>query len=91
MSDISAADVASFMLECLSSDNILYQNVVVYEIQSRFGDEFVYTNDNGNLAIGKDVLGAFRKLTEGDVIWDRRDRFWRFRENYDGSCSRVSE
>jgi hypothetical protein len=91
MSNISASDVASFMLERLATDNDLYQDVIVSEILDRFGDEFVYTNDNGNLAIEKKVLAAFRKLTEGDVVWDRRERYWRFREDYDGSASRLAD
>jgi len=91
MSEISASDVASFMLERLAEDNDLYQDVAVCEIQDRFGDDFVYINDNGNLAIDKKVLAAFRKLTEGDVVWDRSGRFWRFKEDYDGSASRLAD
>jgi hypothetical protein len=91
MSDISASDVASFMLERLVEDNCLYQYVVVCEIQDRFGNEFVYTNDNGNLAIDKKVLVAFRKLTEETVVWSRRERCWTFKGDYDVSASRVAD
>lgn len=38
---------------------------IVWKIQERFGQEFIHENENGNLAIGKDVLKEFRKLTEG--------------------------
>jgi hypothetical protein len=91
MSSVSASDVAAFMLEQLSIESSLYQDVVVCDIRDRFGEGFVYINDNGNLAIDKKVLVAFRKLTEGDVVWDRRERFWRRREDYDASGSRVSD
>lgn len=55
----------------------LYQEVVVYKIKKHFGADFVYTNENGNLAIGKDVLKEFRKLTDGKVIWERSEKAWR--------------
>lgn len=61
----------------------LYQEVVVGQIQRAFGDEFVYTNENGNQAIDRRVLRAFRDLTAGDVVWERGERMWRFREDYD--------
>jgi len=40
----------------------------------------VYTNQNGNLAISKEVLEEFRKL---DVVWERDERCWRKRTNLD--------
>ena len=60
---------------------MLFQETVVYEIQERFGDDFVYTNKRGNRAISLSVLREFRKLTEGKVIWDHKNRFWRQRES----------
>ena len=91
MQDQPAKDVAAYMLQRLNEEDILYQEVVVYEIQDTFGDEFVYTNENGNLAIDRRVLAEFRKLTEGQVVWSRRERFWRRREDYDDPHSRMSE
>jgi len=76
-------DVAEWMLEELKKDKYLYQETVVYDIAEKFGDEFTYTNDNGNLAIDKKVLDAFRKISETTVIWERGTRMWRFREDYD--------
>ena len=76
-------DVAQWMMEELKRVNYLYQETVVYDIDSKFGDEFTYINDNGNLAISKNVLAAFRKLNEGNVIWERGEKMWRFRESYD--------
>jgi hypothetical protein len=46
----------------------MYQETVVYEILDRFGEEFVYDNENGNLAIARPVLKEFRKLTEDSVV-----------------------
>jgi hypothetical protein len=80
----SPADVAEWMVEQLKEEDPLYQEVVVYEIQERFGDEFVYENENGNLAISRKVLSEFRKRTERNVVWERGERLWRKREEYDG-------
>lgn len=75
--------IAEWMLEELKREECLYQETVVYDIASKFGDEFTYENENGNLAIDKRVLQEFRKLTEYNVVWDRGLRLWRFREDND--------
>ena len=79
----SASDVAQWMLRQLEEEKFLYQEMVVHQIFSEFGEEFAYLNSNGNLAIDKQVLAAFRKLTGDDVIWERGERMWRKREDYD--------
>ncbi len=48
-----------------------------YIVQEKFGEEFVYENENGNLAISKKVLNEFKKLKEDNGIeWDRSERCW---------------
>ncbi|MBS0877978.1 MULTISPECIES: hypothetical protein [unclassified Tatumella] len=76
-------DVALWMKSELNNQNRLYQEVAVYEINKRFGNAFVYTNDNGNLAIDKKVLAKFKKLTADTAIWERGEKAWRKRESYD--------
>jgi len=75
--------VAQWMLSELKRVKYLYQETVVYDIASQFGKQFNYYNDNGNPAIDKKVLAAFRKLTGDTVIWERGERMWRFREKHD--------
>jgi hypothetical protein len=79
----SAQDVATWMLAELRREGMLYQDVVVYEIAERFGEQFIYDNENGNLAISKAVLNAFRKLSGNDIVWCRSERYWRPREQWD--------
>lgn len=79
----TSEDVAQWMLDELSRIQFLYQDTLVYEIESKFGSSFVYYNDNGNPAIDKKILTAFKKLTGDSVIWQRGERMWRFREEYD--------
>ena len=78
------------MSERLAKAGELYQNEVVYEIERRFGDEFVYVNDNGNSAISPAVLGEFRKMTP-DAVWIRSQRYWRRREASDEPNKRAQE
>ena len=83
--------IAKWMLEELTREETLYQEEVVNDIVSKFGEEFAYINNNGNLAIDKQVLLEFRILTEKTVVWERGERFWRFREDYDNPETRFAE
>lgn len=80
----SADDVAQWMLTALNAQGgYLAQEDAAYEIQRRFGEQFTYYNENGNPAIRRDVLAAFRKMTEKSVVWMRSERAWRRRETGD--------
>lgn len=88
---ITVDDVAEWMLEELEESDYLYQEVVAAEILDRFGEEFVYYNQNGNLAISREVLARFRELTEETVVWDRSERLWRWREDRDPPDRRQAD
>lgn len=72
-----AKEVAEWMKQQFDRSSYLYQESTVYQIKKLFGDDFVYQNDNGNLAIDKNVLKEFRTITEGEVTWERGDKAWR--------------
>lgn len=80
MAQPTAKDVAEWMLKELASKDQLYQDQVAYDIEDKFGGAFTYVNDNGNPAIGKDVLAEFKKLTGDKVVWVQTERYWRARE-----------
>ena len=80
---MTAEDVAKWMVEQLEHQKCLYQERAAPEIKKQFGQDFTYTNENGNLAIHKDVLDVFTKLTKDSVVWDGEDRFWRKRKEGD--------
>ncbi len=71
------------MLRALEERYSLYQESIVHDIATEFGEEFTYLNANGNLSIDKKVLREFRKLTEATVVWKRGDRMWRKRMESD--------
>ncbi|WP_373034512.1 hypothetical protein [Sulfurimonas sp.] len=55
----------------------MYQMDIVYDIENTYGDEFVYENENGNMAIKKTVLTAFSKLKkEYDIEWNKSEKAW---------------
>lgn len=84
-------EIAEWMLEELKREKYLYQEMIVYTISSKFGDEYISINGNGNMAIDTRVLHEFRKITENTVVWSRSDRFWRFREDHDDPNKRQVE
>lgn len=73
----TAADVARWMADTVTKDRVLYQWSAVVDIEKKFGGEFTYQNENGNPAISRAVLKAFRQLTENTVVWERGERCWR--------------
>lgn len=80
---MTPAEVATWMLAEVQRDGVLYQDTAVGDIEQLFGAEFVVVNDNGNSAIRKDVLAAFRGLSGDSVVWERGERLWRKREGFD--------
>jgi hypothetical protein len=76
-------DVAHWMLAQVEAEGSLYQEEAAADIEEMFGDVFVYENDNGNPAISRAVLKAFRQLSDDDVVWERGERMWRKRESSD--------
>lgn len=73
----STKDVAAWMTSQLENQFWLYHETVVGKIKNQFGNEFVYQNRNGNLAIDRKVLTEFRKLTDGKIVWERSEKAWR--------------
>jgi hypothetical protein len=83
-SEHAAKKVAEWMLKELKRQGKLHQDTLAYEIEEKFGHQFTYNNEDGNLAIRRDVLAAFRKLTKDSVVWIQEDSYWRMREPHDG-------
>ncbi len=71
--------IAEWMLGELKKETILSQEVAANEISMLFGEEFTYTNSNGELAVDERVLSEFRKLTEGMVTSVGGGRVWRLK------------
>jgi hypothetical protein len=81
--EVTPEDIAAWMLEQVNANPWLDQWRAVRSIGEEFGEEFTYENQNGNPAIDRRVLAAFKKLSEGTVIWDRGMFAWRLRTETD--------
>lgn len=82
-SEVTTEQVAQWMVEELQRVKYLYQQEAVFAIETKFGAKFFYINDAGNPAIDRKVLASFKKLTGNSVVWERGERMWRLREDYD--------
>jgi hypothetical protein len=82
-SEHAHTQVAEWMLKEVRENGELYQRNAVSKIEKKFGEQFRYLKENGNPAIRKDVLAAFRKLSKDNIVWEREDRRWRIRRPTD--------
>lgn len=82
-------EIAFFMLKLYKEDKFLLQKVAALEILEKFGEPYVSFNKNRNLAIDKNILVEFKKLTP-TAIWDRHFKAWREKENEDPDKSRQT-
>jgi hypothetical protein len=76
-------DIAQWMLSVIEEQGELSQNNAFYEINKRFGSGFTSISNSGSPSVGRNVLTAFRKISDDVVIWERADKKWRKREFYD--------
>ena len=83
-------EVANWMHSHVQQHGELYQDDAAAQIESRFGKDFIYINDSGNVAIDRSVLKEFRRLSESTVVWERSDRYWRSRQIGDDSQRQQS-
>lgn len=83
MQYLGATIVIPEMLAQMTENGELWQMDAADRIASDFDEGLTYINDNGNPAISKEVLAAFRELSDGAVVWERGSRYWRRREESD--------
>ncbi len=80
---MDAKSIAYWMLDEIERHTCIYQDDVVDRLVKAKAENFLRENSDGNLVIGREVLDAFKKLTETSVVWVKPDRYWRFRVNED--------
>jgi hypothetical protein len=71
------------MAQQISRVGELHQADAADGIAKRFGQEWIYENDNGNPAVDRRVLKAFRRVTGDTVVWDWWEFCWRRRSPSD--------
>jgi hypothetical protein len=76
-------DIAQWMFDSVKNSSAVYQEEIMYDIESKFGPEWVYETEYGNLAINKDILKEFTKITKDVVVYEKYDKCWRMRTVHD--------
>ncbi|MCP1307676.1 DUF6953 family protein [Paenibacillus tyrfis] len=69
-------EIAQWLYDKIISEGGVYQLEAVHEISEKFGEKYTYYNDNGNLAIDKKITREFRKINQGEIVWDREEYRW---------------
>lgn len=78
--EVMDAGVASaWMLAQIEREGCIYQDDVVDLLVKSKAENLLRENSDGNLVVGTELLNAFKKLTETNVVWVKPDRYWRFR------------
>lgn len=71
--------VVLWMLNLLKKDTCLYQDDVVDYLVKNNADDLLKENADGNVVLNINVLNAFKKATEDNVVWVRSGFYWRYR------------
>ena len=74
---------AKWMLAQIEKDGCIYQDDVVDYLVKAGSEDLLRENSDGNLVIGRELLEAFKAITETTVVWVKPDRYWRWRVNED--------
>ncbi len=76
---MSPSEVADWMQVKIVIDGCLYQEDVVDYLVKLQCEELLVENSDGNLSLTRNVLSAFRRLNEENVVWVKSGKYWRFR------------
>ncbi|WP_409333648.1 DUF6953 family protein [Acinetobacter parvus] len=72
-------------MEHLNKFKILNHEEVIGILYIEYDGAFVTVNEKGNQVIDKPLLKAFKEATATTVVWDKSEKAWRFREEYDST------
>jgi hypothetical protein len=71
--------VVLWMLNLLERDTCLYQDDVADYLIKNNANDLLKENADGNVVLNNNVLNAFKKATENNVVWVRSGFYWRYR------------
>lgn len=76
----TAKDIADRLYQELRNAGDRFpQREAVKVVRDEFGEDWLYTNKNGNPAIKKSILDKFRELRGNDWVWASQTQAWRKR------------
>ncbi len=70
-------EVAEWLVDEITENEVVYQRAAIRAIAEQFGEQFLYQNDNGHIAIARPVLAEFRKIKEDAIQWNNGEHSWR--------------
>ena len=88
---MDAESAARWMLVEIEKSRCLYQEDVVDHLVRMGSEDLLIENSDGNLVLSRQLLAAFRKLTETTVVWVRGERYWRFRDTSDSPGRKADD
>lgn len=71
------------MMAQLANDSCLYQQDVVDFLVKLDNEYLLKENADGNLVLSTPLVNHFRKVSGGEVVWVKPERYWRYRVNED--------
>lgn len=74
--DKAIEEIVDWMLSEIQEVGTLRQEDAVAYIKQHYGAQYLYTNENGNESIDKEVKKLFKKQHKGRIAWDRDGFFW---------------
>lgn len=80
---MNAKEVSQWMRSKLDLEGCLYQDDVVDYLVKFNINSLLRENSDGNLALERQLLNEFRKLTQDEVVWVKPNMYWRFRVRED--------
>ena len=70
------------MLARVKDDGFLPQYLAAAMIRRDFGEDFVLRTNKHSLAIAVEVRREFQKLSGDDVVWERGEGRWAWRQKF---------
>lgn len=68
--------IAEWMIEQIQNQGTLKQEDAIAYVRAQYGEAYVFTSENGNVSLSKEIKKAFRKQHGGRIAWDRDGFFW---------------
>lgn len=83
------AQIAKWLHDKIMFENWVTQRDAVREIEEKFGEEYIYTNVNGNPAISRGVIKEFARLKGDNIVWNRSTFEWHVKTDADRELERI--
>ena len=81
MSVMVVVAAAAWMFDRIRCQEKLRLQEAVFELQRRFGAEYVRLDSDGSVSIAPNILKALRLLTGDSVAWNKSAQAWQLQNS----------